>query len=81
MNTPYDDIIFLEHPSSKKHPRMACADRAAQFAPFAAGRKTRRIADLLHRHGRFHPQLESDGPTGLLGIDFVFYHSITKLRG
>ena len=36
MNTPYDDIIFLEHPSSKKHPRMACADRAAQFAPFAA---------------------------------------------
>lgn len=36
MNAPYDDIIFLEHPSSKKHPRMARADRAAQFAPFAA---------------------------------------------
>ena len=34
--TPYDDIIFLEHPNSKKHPRMARADRAAQFAPFAA---------------------------------------------
>ena len=36
MNTPYDDIIHLEHPSSKKHPRMARRDRAAQFAPFAA---------------------------------------------
>ena len=36
MNTPYDDIIGLEHPTSKKHPRMARLDRAAQFAPFAA---------------------------------------------
>ncbi len=36
MNTPYDDIIHLEHPTSKKHPRMARLERAAQFAPFAA---------------------------------------------
>ena len=36
MNTPYDDIIALEHPTSKRHPRMARLDRAAQFAPFAA---------------------------------------------
>ncbi len=36
MNTPYDDIIGLEHPTSKRHPRMARLDRAAQFAPFAA---------------------------------------------
>ena len=36
MNTPYDDIIGLEHPTSKRHPRMAQLDRAAQFAPFAA---------------------------------------------
>ncbi|MBQ9195222.1 MAG: hypothetical protein IJ152_06190 [Bacteroidales bacterium] len=36
MSTPYDDIIGLEHPTSKKHPRMAHLDRAAQFAPFAA---------------------------------------------
>lgn len=32
----YDDIIGLEHPSSKRHPRMPMKDRAAQFAPFAA---------------------------------------------
>ena len=36
MNTPYDDIIGLEHPTSKRHPRMPRLDRAAQFAPFAA---------------------------------------------
>lgn len=32
----YDDIINLPHPSPKGRPRMDMADRAAQFAPFAA---------------------------------------------
>ncbi len=32
----YVDIIDLEHPTSKIHPRMNKEDRAAQFAPFAA---------------------------------------------
>ena len=32
----YDDIIGLDHPTSKRHPRMAAIDRAAQFSPFAA---------------------------------------------
>ena len=36
MNTPYDDIIGLPHPVSKRHRPMSLADRAAQFAPFAA---------------------------------------------
>ena len=36
MNTPYDDIISLPHPEPQRHPRMSRADRAAQFAPFAA---------------------------------------------
>ena len=34
--TPYDDIIHLEHPTSRRHPRMSLSDRAAQFASFAA---------------------------------------------
>ena len=36
MNRKYDDIIGLERPVSLKHQRMPKADRAAQFAPFAA---------------------------------------------
>lgn len=33
---PYEDIIALPHPASKKHHRMSALDRAAQFSPFAA---------------------------------------------
>ena len=36
MKGPYDDIIALPHPTSRRHPRMPAIDRAAQFAPFAA---------------------------------------------
>lgn len=32
----YDDIINLPHPEPQNHPRMPMANRAAQFAPFAA---------------------------------------------
>ena len=32
----YDDIINLEHHTSKTHPRMPMRDRASQFSPFAA---------------------------------------------
>ena len=32
----YDDVIYRQHPTSKKYPRMSRMNRAAQFAPFAA---------------------------------------------
>ena len=35
-SSDYSDIINLEHPTSKRHPRMSMMQRAAQFAPFAA---------------------------------------------
>ena len=36
MNHPYKDILYMPHPTSRKHPRMSMLDRAAQFSPFAA---------------------------------------------
>lgn len=33
---PYEDIIHLPHPISKKHPQMSMHARAAQFGSFAA---------------------------------------------
>ena len=32
----YDDIINLQHPTSRKYPRMVMVERAAQFSPFQA---------------------------------------------
>lgn len=36
MDNKYQDIIYMQHPTSAKHPRMSRYARAAQFAPFAA---------------------------------------------
>ena len=35
-NSKYDDIIDMPHHVSRDRPHMPIADRAAQFAPFAA---------------------------------------------
>ena len=31
------------------------------------------LGKRYHRHGRLHPQLEGNGPIGILGIDFLFH--------
>lgn len=36
MSDKYEDIINLPHHVSKRHRQMPLAERAAQFAPFAA---------------------------------------------
>ena len=36
MKDSYEDIIGMEHPTSKKHKRMSLIARSAQFSPFAA---------------------------------------------
>lgn len=36
LNNPYEDMLYMPHPTSKTHPRMSVEKRAAQFAPFAA---------------------------------------------
>lgn len=49
----YDDILYLPHHVSGRHPQMPLSDRAAQFAPFAALtghedaiRETARLTDI-----------------------------------
>ena len=32
----YEDIIYLPHHVSRRHPQMSMYNRAAQFAPFSA---------------------------------------------
>ena len=36
MSGKYDDILYLPHPTSARHPRMPISERAAIFSPFAA---------------------------------------------
>ena len=50
----YDDILYLPHPVSRRHPQMPLLDRAAQFAPFAAlvghGEAVKETARLTDSH-------------------------------
>lgn len=36
MKNKYDDMLYMKHHVSEKHPRMSVHDRAAQFSSFAA---------------------------------------------
>lgn len=64
MEDNYDDIISLEHPVSRIHPRMTMAGRAAQFAPFSAlsgygetiretARQTERLREISEENADF----------------------------
>ena len=46
---PYEDIVYLPRPISSKHPPISAADRAAQFAPFAA---LTGYAEIIEEMGR-----------------------------
>ena len=50
---PYEDLLRLPRPVSRRHPPMPIRDRAAQFAPFAAltgyGATVREAARLTDR--------------------------------
>ena len=37
----YDDLLYLPHPVSRKHPPMSAMDRAAQFSPSPPSPATR----------------------------------------
>lgn len=50
MSGPYDDLIDLPHPVSRRHPRMTMSDRAAQFSPFAA---LNGFEDAIRENGRY----------------------------
>ena len=50
---PYEDIMHLSRPVSKTHPKMPIADRAAQFAPFAA---LNGHGDLIRKTQRLHEE-------------------------
>ena len=60
----YDDIIALPRPEPQRHPRMPRADRAAQFAPFAAltgYEKNLEAAEAQHLAGQ--PSMYGDEET------------------
>ena len=57
----YDDIIGLPRPEPQRHPRMPRADRAAQFAPFAALTGFEEVIDdTAARHLAAQPETYGD---------------------
>ncbi len=69
MNDSYEDIINLPHHVSKRHRQMPLAERAAQFAPFAAleghaaaVRSTaQRVCQQVEEHTEKHTEKQQAG--------------------
>ena len=66
MTGPYDDIIHLPRPVSKKHPPMPLSKRAAQFLPFAALTGFEGEIEETARLTQAAPELEEDA---LIALD------------
>lgn len=64
----YDDIIGLPHCRPKNHPHMPVADRAAQFAPFAA---LTGYDDAISRASRITGGRVEPGEDRLAELDFM----------
>lgn len=62
---PYEDIVNLPHPERKTHPRMSMANRAAQFAPFAALTGHDKAIAETARQTSAHAELSADQLQGL----------------
>ena len=60
MTGPYDDILNVPHPTSKKHPRMPMSDRAAQFSTFAALSGYREVIEETVRQAEEHTENTHD---------------------
>ena len=55
---PYEDIVGLFRPISKKHPQASAEDRAARFSPFAA---ISGYEEMVNEAARFtQPRIELD---------------------
>ena len=55
---PYEDIVDLPRPISKKHPQASIEDRAARFSPFAA---ISGYEEMVREAARFtQPRIELD---------------------
>jgi len=68
----YDDIISLPHPDPdpRRHPRMSIADRAAQFAPFAALTGFDGVIDqTADQHLADQPEMYGDEISDQVGYD------------
>ena len=62
---PYADILHLPHHVSTTRPRMSAADRAAQFAPFAALDGHQAAIRETGRVTQQRRELEEDGKAAL----------------
>lgn len=77
----YDDIIFLPHHQSEKHPHMDLYDRAAQFSPFAALTGFDAAIEETGRITDFRVELDED-EKAILDIRFrEIRESLTKCQG